>query len=274
MEVRAAFESGVAGTLRLLLDRRLVHRRLADRGLGVRPGRRERSAEAGVPRRAGAVRGAAAAAARAPAAGVGRDLRLQRRAHDGRVPRSRCAAELPELRGRRRQRRLDRRDARDRASATSPIRRRFILIDQENKGLSVARNVGIAAATGEIIAYTDSDCVSIRTGSPTWSTMVRQRVRRRRRPELPAAGAEPGAGLRGRVAGRPDARAAQRRGRRAHPGLQHGLHASARCARSSGFEPIFAAAGDDVDLCWRLQNRGYRSASARRRSCGTSAATR
>jgi hypothetical protein len=24
-----------------------------------------------------------------------------------------------------------------------------------------------------------------------------------------------------------------------------------------GFEPIFAAAGDDVDLCWRLQNRGY-----------------
>jgi hypothetical protein len=24
-----------------------------------------------------------------------------------------------------------------------------------------------------------------------------------------------------------------------------------------GFEPIFSAAGDDVDLCWRLQNRGY-----------------
>src|SRR5213596_63 len=24
-----------------------------------------------------------------------------------------------------------------------------------------------------------------------------------------------------------------------------------------GFEPVFAAAGDDVDLCWRLQNRGY-----------------
>src|SRR5436305_15306459 len=26
---------------------------------------------------------------------------------------------------------------------------------------------------------------------------------------------------------------------------------------SGGFEPVFAAAGDDVDLCWRLQNRGY-----------------
>jgi len=25
-----------------------------------------------------------------------------------------------------------------------------------------------------------------------------------------------------------------------------------------GFDPIFRAAGDDVDLCWRLQNKGYK----------------
>ena len=30
---------------------------------------------------------------------------------------------------------------------------------QPNKGLSVARNVGADLATGEIVAYTDSDCV-------------------------------------------------------------------------------------------------------------------
>ena len=26
----------------------------------------------------------------------------------------------------------------------------------------------------------------------------------------------------------------------------------------SGFDPIFRAAGDDVDVCWRLQNKGYK----------------
>jgi len=31
---------------------------------------------------------------------------------------------------------------------------------QENHGLSVARNVGARLATGEIVAYTDSDCVA------------------------------------------------------------------------------------------------------------------
>jgi hypothetical protein len=35
-------------------------------------------------------------------------------------------------------------------------------IHQPNQGLSVARNVGFAAATGEVIAYTDSDCFADR----------------------------------------------------------------------------------------------------------------
>ena len=42
------------------------------------------------------------------------------------------------------------------------------IISQENKGLSVARNVGIEAATGEIVAYTDSDCVV----DPDWLTYL------------------------------------------------------------------------------------------------------
>src|SRR5215472_2313122 len=38
------------------------------------------------------------------------------------------------------------------------------IISQPNKGLSVARNVGAEAASGEIVAYTDSDCVA----DPDW----------------------------------------------------------------------------------------------------------
>src|SRR5258706_14461243 len=41
---------------------------------------------------------------------------------------------------------------------------RMVGVDQPNCGLSIARNVGMQAATGEIIAYTDSDCVP----DPDW----------------------------------------------------------------------------------------------------------
>ena len=42
------------------------------------------------------------------------------------------------------------------------------IFSQENKGLSVARNVGIENATGAIVAFTDSDCVV----DPDWLTYL------------------------------------------------------------------------------------------------------
>src|ERR1700720_1160145 len=42
------------------------------------------------------------------------------------------------------------------------------IISQPNKGLSAARNVGAEAATGEIVAYTDTDCVA----DPDWLTYL------------------------------------------------------------------------------------------------------
>src|SRR6195256_1781708 len=46
------------------------------------------------------------------------------------------------------------------------------IISQPNKVLSVARNVGAEASTGEIVAYTDSDCVA----DPDWLTYLVARM--------------------------------------------------------------------------------------------------
>ena len=45
---------------------------------------------------------------------------------------------------------------------------------------------------------------------------------------------------------------------RAHSRLQHGLLQDARSTAVGGFDPIFRKAGDDVDLCWRLQQAGFK----------------
>jgi len=133
----------------------------------------------------------------------------------------------------------------------------FVLVDQPNKGLSVARNVGAEAGTGEIIAYTDSDCVP----DPDWLAFLIYRFVRSGfvavggpnfpppEPSLvPAAVAVSPGGpmhvlLNDEVA--------------EHiPGCNMAFTKEA-LQEVHGFEPIFSAAGDDVDFCWRLQNRGH-----------------
>ncbi|HZP42923.1 MAG TPA: glycosyltransferase [Candidatus Binatia bacterium] len=134
---------------------------------------------------------------------------------------------------------------------------RIVVIDQPNKGLSVARNVGAAAATGEIVAYTDSDCVP----DPDWLAFLVYKFVRSGfvavggpnfpppEPSLvPAAVAVSPGGpthvlLNDEVA--------------EHiPGCNMAFTKKA-LEEIHGFEPMYTAAGDDVDLCWRLQNRGY-----------------
>src|SRR5438046_405013 len=134
---------------------------------------------------------------------------------------------------------------------------RMVIISQENKGLSVARNVGAQAATGEIVAYTDSDCVP----DPDWLAFLVYKFVRSGfvavgGPNFPppepylvpaAVAASPGGPthvlLNDEVAAR-------------IPGCNMAFTKKA-LEEIGGFEPVFAAAGDDVDLCWRLQNRGY-----------------
>jgi GT2 family glycosyltransferase len=132
------------------------------------------------------------------------------------------------------------------------------LIHQENQGLSEARNVGMRAATGEIVAFTDADCMA----DPDWLTHL---VARFQSSEFAAVGGpnltppddsfvascvavSPGAPTHVLL----DDEVAEH-----IPGCNMAFRSEALEA-IAGFDPIFRAAGDDVDLCWRLQNKGYK----------------
>jgi GT2 family glycosyltransferase len=132
------------------------------------------------------------------------------------------------------------------------------LINQENKGLSEARNVGIRASSGDIIAFTDSDC----TADADWLAHL---VARFQSSEFGAVG---GPNLSPRDDSLIATCVAVSPGAPTHvllddevaehiPGCNMAFRREALEA-IAGFDPIFRAAGDDVDLCWRLQNKGYK----------------
>jgi len=128
-------------------------------------------------------------------------------------------------------------------------------IAQENQGLSVARNVGLAAATGDIVAYTDSDCFA----NPDWVTHLVYQLQRSGAAAVGGPNLTPDDGwLAGCVAAAP--------GQPTHvlesdqeaehiPGCNMAFRRSALLA-INGFDPTYRKAGDDVDICWRLQNAG------------------
>jgi glycosyltransferase involved in cell wall biosynthesis len=131
------------------------------------------------------------------------------------------------------------------------------IISQPNKGLSVARNVGAEAATGEIIAYTDSDCVA----DPDWLSYL---VAKMEMSDLSACG---GPNFPPPEESLVPAAVAVSPGGPTHVLLaddvaEHiaGCNMAFRretLLRLGGFDPIYRAAGDDVDICWRFQDAGY-----------------
>ena len=131
------------------------------------------------------------------------------------------------------------------------------IISQENKGLSVARNVGAEAATGEIVAYTDSDCVA----DPDWLTYL---VARMEDGNLAACG---GPNFPPPEDTLVPAAVAVSPGGPTHvlindevaehiAGCNMAFRRDALLALG-GFDPTYRAAGDDVDICWRFQDAGY-----------------
>ena len=145
--------------------------------------------------------------------------------------------------------------------ATGDIARRHAsveLLDIPNGGLSAARNVGLEHATGEIVAYTDGD---VRV-DPDWLTyLVRpfltSDVVGAGGPNLVPADDPPMAQCIARAPGSPTQVMLDDRIAEHVPGCNMAFRRDALLA-VGGFNPIYLRAGDDVDICWRLQARGWK----------------
>ncbi|QJE96473.1 glycosyltransferase [Luteolibacter luteus] len=132
-----------------------------------------------------------------------------------------------------------------------------ILLQLEPSGLSAARNAGAEAATGSIVAFTDDDCEADQDWLAGLSQTFAKGWDAAGGPNLPPP---PQNGAEAVVAAAP--------GAPSHVMLddeeaEHlpGCNIAVRRAAYfdiGGFDPQFRTAGDDVDFCWRLRDKGYR----------------
>ena len=147
-----------------------------------------------------------------------------------------------------------------RAIAAAHAKVRVISI--ENGGLAAARNVGLSQATGEIVAYTDADVIV----DHDWLTYLVQPFLNS---NVVAAGGPnvvpPHDGWMAqcvaRAPGGPTHVLLDDRIAEHVPGCNCAFRRDALAA-INGFNPIFLRAGDDVDVCWRLQAMGWKIAFA------------
>jgi O-antigen biosynthesis protein len=132
----------------------------------------------------------------------------------------------------------------------------FRLIDTENRGLANARNSGLEAATGEIVAYIDSDACP----DPHWLSHLAISFMRSPHvgiggPNIPPAGESRLAECVAHSPGGPTHVLLSDRLAEHIPGCNMAFRKEALDA-IGGFDPQFRIAGDDVDICWQLQNQG------------------
>lgn len=130
-------------------------------------------------------------------------------------------------------------------------------IRQKNMGLSYARNVGLEAARGEVVVYTDSDCEA----DEDWLYYLALALVRSGHAGMGGPNLIPDEGswvadCVGMSPGGPTHVMIDDRTAEHVPGCNMGYWRQV-ALQAQGFDPQFRKAGDDVDFIWRLQQLGY-----------------
>jgi glycosyltransferase involved in cell wall biosynthesis len=132
------------------------------------------------------------------------------------------------------------------------------LIKTTNNGLSAARNLGMNEATGEIVAYIDDDAYP----DPHWLKYLASNLIQSERhagiggPNIAPPGDGPIADCIANAPGGPVHVLLSDEIAEHIPGCNMAYWRD-RLLAIGGFDPRFRVAGDDVDVCWRLQDRGW-----------------
>jgi O-antigen biosynthesis protein len=132
------------------------------------------------------------------------------------------------------------------------------LLQIPHSGLAAARNEGFRAARGDLIAYLDADAYP----TPEWPyylalALDRPDVGGSGGPNLPPADDPSGAQVVARSPGGP-VHVLTSDDRAEHvPGCNMAFWKIV-LEEVNGFDPVYRAAGDDVDLCWRTLDRGWK----------------
>jgi glycosyltransferase involved in cell wall biosynthesis len=131
-------------------------------------------------------------------------------------------------------------------------------VHQSNQGLSVARNVGARASTGQVVAYTDSDCVA----DEDWLLYLMQAMVDQKADAIGGPNAAPPADCWtakcvSASPGGPSHVMMDDRLAEHIPGCNMAFRRDKLLA-VGGFDPRFRVAGDDVDICWRFADVGLR----------------
>ncbi|GAA4452678.1 hypothetical protein GCM10023189_16480 [Nibrella saemangeumensis] len=133
----------------------------------------------------------------------------------------------------------------------------FRLISTPNRGLSNARNTGMQAATGDIVAYLDDDAYP----DPHWLRYLAYSYLTTNHagiggPNLLPEHDGPIATSVFHAPGGPVHVLTTDEIAEHIPGCNMSFRRDV-LLEIGGFDPVYRAAGDDVDVCWRVQQKGY-----------------